>query len=203
MWRYAIFGNLGFVQGDDLPRPLGFIPSLIPTPWLHPVVYIIHSFRTSNTPCFVMIHALWYIVWLFPSSFTLITLSQSNSYLHSIRFCILFHFILSSFLLLLRRCRCNFAVRYIVPDRVNIIKILEAKRRFGHEVELDTDGEEGPKLWAKMTFKPRLIGRLLMKRNKTIWRELDSYRLGNTNTKASNRAKGNQNKISGLFGKKE
>ena len=93
-------------------------------------------------------------------------------------------------------------MRYIVPDRVNIIKILEAKRRFGHEVELDTDGEEGPKLWAKMTFKPRLIGRLLMKRNKTIWRELDTSRLNTSNAKTSNRAKGNQNKLSGLFGKK-
>lgn len=71
------------------------------------------------------------------------------------------------------RARCNFAVRYIVPSRVNIIKILEAKRRFAHEVELDADGDEVPKLWAKMTFKPRLIGRLLGKRNKVLWRELD------------------------------
>ena len=26
--------------------------------------------------------------------------------------------------------RCNFAVRYIIPSRVNIIKILESKGRF-------------------------------------------------------------------------
>ena len=71
------------------------------------------------------------------------------------------------------RARCDFAVRYIVPSRANIIKILEGKRRFGHEVELDTDGDDGPKLWAKMTFKPRLVGRLLGKRNKVLWRELD------------------------------
>ena len=70
------------------------------------------------------------------------------------------------------RARCNFADRYIVPSRVNLINILERKRRFGHEVEVDTDGEDGPKLWAKMTFKPRLVGRLLGKRNKVMWREL-------------------------------
>ena len=55
-----------------------------------------------------------------------------------------------------------------------------------------------------MTFKPRLIGRLLLKRNKTIWRELDAFRLGSTtNTKTTNRAKGNQNKLAGLLGKRE
>lgn len=32
--------------------------------------------------------------------------------------------------------RCNFAVRYIVPDRVNIIKALEEKGRFSSEVGL-------------------------------------------------------------------
>ena len=32
------------------------------------------------------------------------------------------------------RPRCNFAVRYIVPDRVNIIKIMQEKGRFSSEV---------------------------------------------------------------------
>jgi len=32
------------------------------------------------------------------------------------------------------RARCNFAVRYVVPNRVNIIRIMEAKNRFKSEV---------------------------------------------------------------------
>lgn len=68
---------------------------------------------------------------------------------------------------------CDFAVRYIIPSRVNIIRILEAKQRFSHEVEIDKeDGEI--KLWTKMTFKPRLVGRLSGKRNTVIWRELEA-----------------------------
>jgi hypothetical protein len=79
------------------------------------------------------------------------------------------------------RSRCTFAVRYIVPSRVNIIRILEAKKRFSHEVEID-DSEEGDvKLWSKMTFKPRLVGRLMGKRNSVIWRELDSMKAGSNN----------------------
>jgi hypothetical protein len=35
------------------------------------------------------------------------------------------------------KARCNFAVRYIVPSRVNIVKILEAKRRFSQEVRIE------------------------------------------------------------------
>lgn len=34
------------------------------------------------------------------------------------------------------KSKCNFAVRYIVPDRVNIIKILESQNRFSAEVNL-------------------------------------------------------------------
>lgn len=83
------------------------------------------------------------------------------------------------------RSRCNFAVRYIVPSRVNIIRILEAKKRFSHEVEID-DSEEGDvKLWSKMTFKPRLVGRLMGKRNSVIWRELDSMKAGSNNKVSS------------------
>jgi len=32
------------------------------------------------------------------------------------------------------RSRCDFVVRYIVPNRVNIIKLMEAKNRFSSEV---------------------------------------------------------------------
>ena len=34
------------------------------------------------------------------------------------------------------RARCNFAVRYVVPNRVNIIRIMEAKNRFKSEVSI-------------------------------------------------------------------
>lgn len=93
------------------------------------------------------------------------------------------------------RPRCDFAVRYIVPSRVNIIKILEAKKRFSHEVELD-DNEEEVKLWSKMTFKPRLVGRLMGKRNSVIWRELDSIKAGNSaGNEVSKKSSGSSKKI--------
>ena len=80
------------------------------------------------------------------------------------------------------RSRCDFAVRYIVPSRVNLIKILEAKKRFSHEVEID-DSEDGEKkIWSKMTFRPRLVGRLMGKRDSIVWRELDFGKAGNTGT---------------------
>ena len=34
------------------------------------------------------------------------------------------------------RSRCNFVVRYIVPNRINIIRIMEAKNRFSSQVNL-------------------------------------------------------------------
>jgi hypothetical protein len=36
------------------------------------------------------------------------------------------------------KSKCSFAVRYIVPDRVNIIKILEAQGRFVSKVMLSS-----------------------------------------------------------------
>ena len=80
------------------------------------------------------------------------------------------------------RSRCDFAVRYIVPSRVNLIKILEAKKRFSHEVEID-DSEDGEKkIWSKMTFRPRIVVRLMGKRDSVVWRELDFGKAGNTGT---------------------
>ena len=32
------------------------------------------------------------------------------------------------------KSRCNFAVRYIIPNRVNIIKIMQSKNRFSSQV---------------------------------------------------------------------
>jgi hypothetical protein len=83
------------------------------------------------------------------------------------------------------KSRCDFAVRYIVPSRVNIIRILEGKKRFTHEVEIDDSQDGDLKLWAKMTFKPRLVGRLLGKRNTVIWRELDSGKAGSSSKDGS------------------
>jgi hypothetical protein len=33
------------------------------------------------------------------------------------------------------KSKCNFVVRYIVPNRVNIVKILESQKRFRDEVQ--------------------------------------------------------------------
>ncbi len=33
------------------------------------------------------------------------------------------------------KSRCNFVVRYIVPNRVNLMRILETEQRFRHEVK--------------------------------------------------------------------
>ena len=76
------------------------------------------------------------------------------------------------------RRRCNFAVRYVVPSRVNIIKMMEAKGRFSSSLEIDqeqskADASEG-NAWAKMTFKPSLKERLTGKTSTTIKRKLDS-----------------------------
>ena len=69
--------------------------------------------------------------------------------------------------------RCDFVVRYIVPSRVNIIKMFEAKKRFSHELEIVGEDEKGgPKLESIMTFKPRLFERLLGKRNIVIRRDM-------------------------------
>jgi hypothetical protein len=78
------------------------------------------------------------------------------------------------------RRRCNFAVRYVVPSRVNIIKIMEAKGRFHSVLQIDkeqghaTDASKGTS-WAKMIFKPSLQERLVGgKRTVEVKRRLDS-----------------------------
>ena len=70
------------------------------------------------------------------------------------------------------RVRCNFAVRYIVPNRVNLINILENKKRFSSGVEVDVDDRGNTRIWEKMTFKPSLLGRMVGKKNKVIMREV-------------------------------
>ena len=67
------------------------------------------------------------------------------------------------------RSRCNFAVRYIVPNRINIIKIMESKGRFKNEIVV----EKNNKVVNNITFKPKLFERLKGKRNVVISRPLD------------------------------
>ena len=77
--------------------------------------------------------------------------------------------------------RCNFAVRYVVPNRVNIIKMMEAKGRFTSSLEIDkeqnkADASKGT-AWAKMTFKPSLKERMVGKTSTTIKRKVNSQHL--------------------------
>jgi hypothetical protein len=75
------------------------------------------------------------------------------------------------------RHRCNFAVRYIVPNRVNIIKIMESKGKFSSEIEVEKGTDGITRTWAKMTFKPRLFDRLFGKKNVTLKRQLDTKKV--------------------------
>ena len=42
------------------------------------------------------------------------------------------------------------------------------------QIEIDKDDKEGVRVWDKMTFRPRLVGRLLGKRDEVVWREIDA-----------------------------
>lgn len=87
------------------------------------------------------------------------------------------------------RSRCDFVVRYIVPNRLNIIKLMEAKNRFSSQVVVMddqpqqskevTDGttQTSKRVWARMTFRPRLVGRLIGRRDVVIRQELDASAL--------------------------
>lgn len=75
--------------------------------------------------------------------------------------------------------RCNFVARYIVPNRVNILKIMESQGRFVSELEVDYDDGSGKRAaWAKMTFKPTLAQRLSGRRSVVVRRALDASKLG-------------------------
>jgi hypothetical protein len=73
--------------------------------------------------------------------------------------------------------RCNFAVRYIVPNRINIIKIMESKGQFSSEIEVEKGVDGITRTWAKMTFKPRLVDRLFGKKNITLKRQMDTNKI--------------------------
>lgn len=80
------------------------------------------------------------------------------------------------------KSKCNFAVRYIVPDRVNIIKILQSQRRFSSELIIDSvvdqkSGKETKTGHIAMTFKPTLWQRLQGKRNVIMKCPVDASKL--------------------------
>ena len=53
------------------------------------------------------------------------------------------------------RARCNFAVRYVVPNRENIIKIMHSKGRFKSEWIVNSNNYVN-----RLSFQPRLIDRI-------------------------------------------
>ena len=59
------------------------------------------------------------------------------------------------------KSRCDFAVRYIVPDRVNILKIMQMRGKFSSELQIEKD-EKGKiiEAHAAMKFKPSVWERL-------------------------------------------
>lgn len=74
--------------------------------------------------------------------------------------------------------RCNFVARYIVPNRVNIVRIMEARGQFLSELEVDDDDSGRSRAaWTKMTFRPTLAQRLGGKRDIVVRRLLDASKL--------------------------
>ena len=78
------------------------------------------------------------------------------------------------------KSRCNFAVRYVVPDRQNIIKIMQTQGKFTSQVRLDEDESGESVLYHEMIFRPRLKDRLIGKTSTTVWRKLPSSVLDGT-----------------------
>ena len=91
------------------------------------------------------------------------------------------------------KTRCDFAVRYIVPNRANIIKIMEAKGRFLNQVLVEEDGTGKMGVWERLTFRPSYRERLRGKRDTVILRKLDDAALNDAPVKA----KFDENKSSG------
>lgn len=100
------------------------------------------------------------------------------------------------------KSKCNFVVRYIVPNRTNIISIMENKKLFVAEVRIvylieinlmhvsnetlvnflarvrkSQRKRRKDKAFMKMTFRPSLLDRLKGKRNQIIRHELDASKL--------------------------
>eukprot|EP01033_Poteriospumella_lacustris_P000157 gene158-104_t len=86
------------------------------------------------------------------------------------------------------KSKCNFAVRYVIPDRVNIVKILASQRRFSSQLHIETtkdneSGKESKAAWINMKFKPTWRQRLTGKRDVVIKYPVDAERLLSSNSK--------------------
>lgn len=86
--------------------------------------------------------------------------------------------------------KCNFVVRYIVPNRSNIIRIMEAKKQFTGQLEVCENKENGQKMaWAKMIFRPTLLQRLAGKKEVILKYPIDAEKIlpGNENISVNNK----------------
>eukprot|EP01038_Epipyxis_sp_PR26KG_P016030 gene16030-21756_t len=77
------------------------------------------------------------------------------------------------------KSRCDFVVRYVVPNRVNILKIMANSGKLRGELIIDNDEKGNKKAWSKLIFKPSIKDRLKGKRDIVMKRELDSSKLLN------------------------
>mmetsp|Transcript_22054 Transcript_22054/g.36948 ORF Transcript_22054/g.36948 Transcript_22054/m.36948 type:complete len:238 (+) Transcript_22054:75-788(+) len=74
--------------------------------------------------------------------------------------------------------KCDFVVRYIVPNRTNILELMESKNRFRSELRL-TKNKNGKiqEAAATMIFKPSYLRRLVGNRDVVIKRKLEASKL--------------------------
>ena len=60
------------------------------------------------------------------------------------------------------KARCNFAVRYIVPNRRNVLRIMDAQGKFTTKIIREDSTEGGkPRVAQELTFRPRILSRLM------------------------------------------
>lgn len=75
------------------------------------------------------------------------------------------------------KAKCDFVVRYIVPNRVNLVKYLEKSGSFKQEIRITKDAKGKKEAWSHMTFKPTRLQWLTGKRNLHFKRPLDYAKL--------------------------
>eukprot|EP01032_Pedospumella_encystans_P015119 gene15119-17319_t len=73
--------------------------------------------------------------------------------------------------------RCNFVVRYIVPNRANIMELMENQGRFRAEMHIGRDSNGARTATAHVVFKPTLWERLQGKKDVVMKRALDATKL--------------------------
>ena len=80
------------------------------------------------------------------------------------------------------KSKCDFVARYIVPSRINIIKIMESQGRFLSELEIDEDDKGRRTAWSKLTFRPTLAQRIKGNRDVVLRRQIDASSLTRTSS---------------------